>query len=664
MVRGDYMLGIDIGDATVVTAVRRTDGADERARVLGPADLPAAPGLPGYALRRVGGAVPMYPDGRPVDPADVVAELARQVARRAAPSDGPDPAWTVLTVPPSWAGHRRDVLLTALRTAGMVQVSLVSSAVAVVHRHRAAGSVPEGAPVVVVDVGASTVDTAVVRATAGHPETLAVPPAPLPWGGRDVDDAVLELVRDCLAAEDEGTSALPAELRDACVAAKEALSSDPVACVELPGAAGPLALRLVRGDLEELVAEPLQEVVAAVRRAVAEAGLEVADLAAVVLAGGTAALPLVAETLSAALDRPVVVDTEPALTAALGAAELAGVQGDAVPAEEQPADGDTVGGDTVGGTDDREVEAGAGEEPVTAGAGSRRRSRPDTVAASRTPKGAPRGTRRPGTPSGATRPPARTGSRPPVPPPDARGRRHAARAGVVLAAFLVIVVGVAVAVSTDWAGRPGQEAVAGTATPEQTGASDRPAGGDDAGSGLSPAAAEGRADRGDGRDGDDSDDSDDDQAGSAARGASPTGGSASRSSSGPATTSSAAGTPTGSTGSSGAARGSTSSPAPGTAAGTAGAGGPASAGVPGTTTPPPAGPSDPGQPTSEAPGTNTPPETTAPPTGSTPPEPTPAPVSEPPATTPPPDDPAPAPPTATEEPTPADPSAAAVAGLP
>lgn len=485
MAEGSYTLGIDIGDGTVVAAVRPADesrpahavpatglstgpaGAD------GPADRPGLPVPIGQALRRVGSPTPMYVAGRPVDPASVVASLAVQVIGLATLDEGTTAAWTVLTVPPSWGGHRRDLLADALRAAGVEHFSLESSSVAVARHH--AGVVPAAAPVLVVDLGASTVDTAVVRTTADdRVETLAPPPAPLAWGGRDVDDAVVQLVQECLAVEDaagpDGPATTPAALKDACVAAKEALSTDTVAGVELAGADGPISLRLVREDLDELIAGPLEAVVATARRAVAEAELEVADLAAVVLAGGTAAVPLVAETLSAALDRPVVVAAEPALTAALGAAQLAGDRLVAETAAE-PTEHGAADADPVEATDEA---AAVPAHPVRRGAAR--------------PAAASRKTPRPGTPPGAGRPPARSGTRPPVPTPDPQGRRHAARVGVVLSGFVAIVLGVAAAVSSTWSGGAGADAPAVPAVAEQVGVAED-AGQEAASSGLSPAAA-------------------------------------------------------------------------------------------------------------------------------------------------------------------------------
>ncbi|HEX8581239.1 MAG TPA: Hsp70 family protein [Acidimicrobiales bacterium] len=468
MREGSYTLGVDVGDATVTAAVCRCAPDDRRARplqlgpttaarpavaVLGPDghlhpdDGPSpVPGhCAGHALRQVGAPAPIYLDQQPVQPADVVAALAAGAAEQALAQEGRAPAWTVLTVPPTWGGHRRELLSDALRAAGLADFSLESSAVTITRHHRGSDGLPADATLAVYDVGASTLDTAVVRTTAADTiETLGAPLAPLPWGGRDLDDAVVDLVRSCLSSEVAGNAVAavgpPVEFRQNCVAAKEQLSRDTDTRLEVRAPGGPLSLRLVREDLDELIAGSVQASVGTVREAVAAAGLEVADLAAVVLAGGTAAVPLVAETLSAELGRPVVVDDEPALTAALGAAELAM---DRVLAEE----------------------AASTAEPG-----------PAVLAPSRPPR--PRGGLRPPVPAGTRRP---------------GGHRVGQRLLVVLGASLALVVGLTALLAAGWTGGTAQPstgpAAAAAQRPDDLGApaADRAPGTPDA---LSPAAAD------------------------------------------------------------------------------------------------------------------------------------------------------------------------------
>lgn len=329
MRNGEYGLGIDVGDGAVSAAVCTVDGqvcalplaegrvtaavGDDGAVALVPADGTARLRP---LLARVGDEVPVYAGGRAVPAADLVAAAVVRVRERAAEQAGRPDAWTVVTVPPSWAGHRWAVLAAALAEAGVPRFSLVSSAVAAVSAHVAAGDLPAEPTVAVYDLGAGALDTAVVGPMADQPLAhLAGPPAPLPWGGRDVDDAVVAHVAGCL----DTPAADPAELRAACVAAKEALSTATV--VQVRTAGGPV--RLTREELDEVLAEPAQRSAAVLAATVAAAGLRAADLDAVVLAGGGVRVPLVAEVLSGELGRPLVVGADPALTAALGAATLA-----------------------------------------------------------------------------------------------------------------------------------------------------------------------------------------------------------------------------------------------------------------------------------------------------------------------------------------------------
>ncbi|HAP76097.1 MAG TPA: molecular chaperone DnaK, partial [Acidimicrobiaceae bacterium] len=60
--------------------------------------------------------------------------------------------------------------------------------------------------------------------------------------------------------------------------------------------------------------------VRSLERAVASAGLQMADLAGVVLVGGSSRMPLVGEVVASETGRPVLVDADAKLVIALGAA--------------------------------------------------------------------------------------------------------------------------------------------------------------------------------------------------------------------------------------------------------------------------------------------------------------------------------------------------------
>jgi molecular chaperone DnaK len=321
-----YGLGIDIGDGVVTAAVCRAGAAEvlhlECAGSL-PADTP-------HVMARVGAPEPFYVGGRAVAAAEVAAGIVREVMALAGFRAGRAPGWTVLTVPPSWGGYRGAALLEALGpTAG--RLSLVSAAVAATRQHVDTGDLPADPAVVVYDAGASTVDTAVVGTTpAATLEHLGLPPRPLDWGGCDIDDALLGHVAGSLEHPlDPADAAGRRALRAAVVAAKEALSADTVASLD---AGGDVPLRVLREELDELIAPAVADTVTHLLATIEAAGLTADDLDAVVLAGGSARVPLVAERLSADLGRPLVVGPSPECTVALGAARLAAAAAAAVPA--------------------------------------------------------------------------------------------------------------------------------------------------------------------------------------------------------------------------------------------------------------------------------------------------------------------------------------------
>jgi hypothetical protein len=67
----------------------------------------------------------------------------------------------------------------------------------------------------------------------------------------------------------------------------------------------------------------VRETIESLQRAVESAGVTAASLKAVLLAGGSSRIPLVADMVRAAMGRPVVTDTHPKHAVALGAARFA-----------------------------------------------------------------------------------------------------------------------------------------------------------------------------------------------------------------------------------------------------------------------------------------------------------------------------------------------------
>ncbi|NHU45412.1 Hsp70 family protein, partial [Rhodococcus sp. A14] len=344
-------LGIGVGSVNTVAAVDTdgasvTDAADltvlsrasvlhlspDRAPVLGDdTSEPDAVTVSDFA-NRVGDPVGILTDdGSTYSGEDLVATAVSCIVHQAASGRHGLPT-TVVAHPTVWPPYTVGVLADALEQAGVTGATLVSEAQAVMTwLERTRGTLGD-ALTVIYDLGGTSLDITLFRSDAHGTETgvLGKPVRSEDFGGAHFDHATMQYVLGNVAEEfgdidpfAPDTVAALTRLRTRCTAAKEALSSDTEATIgiELPGIS--TDVRLVRSELEDLIRESLQESVTLVRESIHAAGLESSDVTQVVLTGGSAAIPLVAELLSAELRVPVVAAERPGHTAALGAALLA-----------------------------------------------------------------------------------------------------------------------------------------------------------------------------------------------------------------------------------------------------------------------------------------------------------------------------------------------------
>jgi molecular chaperone DnaK len=348
-----YRVGIDFGTTFTAAAVHR-DGeqavelvplGDNRASVasvvfvapdgglvMGDAAARRAVTDPDRVIRevkrRIGDETPLLVEGRPIEAHTIAASFVRWVVDRVTAREGAPPEQLALTHPASWGPHKCALLTEALAAQDIESVRLIPEPAAAAFAYAAARKVPPGSVVGVYDLGGGTFDAAVVRrvedggfALAGRPEGIET------LGGVDFDEAVFAHVRatvgpqwTTLDFDDPLVRSAAAALRRECTEAKEALSADTEVTIPvmLPGLS--MRVRMVRTELEQLVAPAIAATVEALRRACTSAGVRAEDLSAVLLAGGSSRIPLVAQRVSAELDRPVTVDADPKAVVASGAA--------------------------------------------------------------------------------------------------------------------------------------------------------------------------------------------------------------------------------------------------------------------------------------------------------------------------------------------------------
>ncbi|SNR35240.1 Hsp70 protein [Haloechinothrix alba] len=373
--------------------------------------------------RRFGDTTPVLLGGVPYSVEALMAKLMRSVVEDVAAREGEWPERVCVSHPANWGPYKRELLDQMVRLTGVgVPVTFTAEPVAAAVFYARQQRVEPGAVVAVYDLGGGTFDATVLRKGATGFEILGDPEGIERLGGIDFDAAVFHHVGQALGGkveeldeEDPSAVAAVARLREECVAAKEALSSDTDTSVSvlLPNIS--TEVRLTRAELEAMVRPTLLSTIEALRRALDKAGVAAGDLHSVLLVGGSSRMPLVAQLVGAELGRPVAVDAHPKHAVALGAAWLAGDQ-----RPDAPVQGAPVGA----------IQRAPEEEPT---------AEPGSGAAAGT--GPPTAGDQAAVPAGEQPPPE-----PPAPPaPPDGGRRRGSVRGPLLA-----LAGVAVLLLTGW----------------------------------------------------------------------------------------------------------------------------------------------------------------------------------------------------------------------
>ncbi|WP_280444740.1 Hsp70 family protein [Nocardia brasiliensis] len=288
-------------------------------------------------LARVGDPVDMLAeDGTAHSAADLVAAAVTCLMDEMDAGSRP-PGSTVACHPAWWSGHTVDIQRAAFDRAGLREVTLVPEPLAALRWLTATHGPRADGAVVVYDLGATGLTVSVLR-TGDHAGLLGAPLRSTDIAGAEFDlltmRYVLANVTDAndLDPFDPAVERELATLRERCRTAKEELSINTATVVRVrvnPADAHSSNVRLVRGELEDLLRAPLLRSTDLVRDAVHRAGLAIGDIGGVLLTGGGGAIPLVAELISSEFGLPVLAAPAPAQTSARGAALLAADLADA-----------------------------------------------------------------------------------------------------------------------------------------------------------------------------------------------------------------------------------------------------------------------------------------------------------------------------------------------
>ena len=275
--------------------------------------------------RRFGDTTPMVLAGSPYSPDTLTVALLTGVATIA--NIQPATTEVVLTHPANWGEYKLDLLRNVGAQAGFAATSMLSEPAAAARHYADTGRLAVGDAVVVYDFGGGTFDAAVIRLDPTGPTLLGQPQGIERLGGIDIDQVVFSHVTAALSGgletldrKDPDVRRAILQLRADCTTAKELLSADSETTIAVMAPGLHTQVRMTREELEGALRPRIAETVRSMERAVTSAGLQMGDLAGVVLVGGSSRLPIVAEVVAAESGRPVLFDADAKLVVATGAA--------------------------------------------------------------------------------------------------------------------------------------------------------------------------------------------------------------------------------------------------------------------------------------------------------------------------------------------------------
>ncbi len=283
--------------------------------------------------RRFGDDVGFLLAGHEVTARELVTALLAGVLRVVTDREGEAPEQLVVTAPATWRDYRVRLLAEAAADAGVSPDRLTilpEPAAAAVH-YASRRPLRPGTTIGIYDLGGGTFDASLLRKTESGFEILGQAAGTEAVGGLDVDDAVVRRVAACLEPawtaldrSDPQVRAGLAMLRASAVQAKESLSSSRSAIIPvvLPDLVAEVSI--TRDQLEQDVEPLVQATIEVFRGAVADAGLTIAELDAVLLVGGASRMPIVQRMMAADIGIPITIDEHPKYAVCLGAAISAG----------------------------------------------------------------------------------------------------------------------------------------------------------------------------------------------------------------------------------------------------------------------------------------------------------------------------------------------------
>ena len=283
--------------------------------------------------RHMGSSYTVSIDGKEYTPQDISAMILTKLKTDAESYLGEKVTEAVITVPAYFSDSQKQATKDAGRIAGLDVKRIINEPTAAALAY-GLDKENEHHKVLVYDLGGGTFDVSILELGDGVFEVLSTN-GDTKLGGDDFDNVLMNYMADQFAKENgvdlRNDKMALQRLKEAAEKAKKELSSSQTTNVNLPfitvNQDGPLHLNMdiTRAKFDQLTEHLVQRTIEPMKKAMADAGVTNADIAKVILVGGSTRIPAVQEAVKRITGKDPFKGINPDECVAIGASIQAGV---------------------------------------------------------------------------------------------------------------------------------------------------------------------------------------------------------------------------------------------------------------------------------------------------------------------------------------------------